>query len=118
FPKVSATVKDTLIFGGQQDVEYGFEFDMYLTTDGDDTYLYKGTQCSDQSSGFIVLQRIAFDVTENYCHSDACPQDGGSTGGSGSCGTDCDCGHCWYCESSTCYYGGEGSYGCYRGCPW
>jgi hypothetical protein len=41
------------------------------------------------------------------------------SGGSGlgdACGTDCDCGHCNYCESGTCRYGGEGPYGCYRGC--
>jgi hypothetical protein len=35
------------------------------------------------------------------------------------CGTDADCGRCWYCEksasSSTCRYGGEGPSGCYRG---
>jgi hypothetical protein len=37
-------------------------------------------------------------------------------GGNNSCGTDCDCGRCWYCESGTCRYGGEGPYGCYRGC--
>ncbi len=46
---------------------------------------------------------------------------GGSPGGtSGQCSTDCDCGHCGYCEKSggkgTCRYGGEGPYGCYRGC--
>ena len=45
---------------------------------------------------------------------------GGGAGGSGSvdsqCGTDCDCGTCFYCENGTCYYGGQGPYGCYRGC--
>ncbi|MEZ4225332.1 MAG: hypothetical protein R3B13_30555 [Polyangiaceae bacterium] len=42
----------------------------------------------------------------------------GSTGGQ--CSSDCDCGHCGYCEKSggngVCRYGGEGPYGCYRGC--
>lgn len=118
FPKVEATVKDTLIYGGQQDVEYGYEFNMYLVTDDPSTYLYKITRCNDETTGYIALQRVSYDVTENYCHSAACPQDGGSSGGSGSCGTDCDCGHCWYCENGICYYGGEGQYGCYRGCPW
>ena len=37
-------------------------------------------------------------------------------GGDNQCGTDCDCGHCWYCDGGTCRYGGEGPYGCYRGC--
>jgi hypothetical protein len=41
----------------------------------------------------------------------------GSAGVNGKCSTDCDCGHCNYCESGTCRYGGEGPYGCYRGCP-
>jgi hypothetical protein len=41
------------------------------------------------------------------------------SGGSGlgdSCSTDCDCGRCNYCEGGECRYGGEGPYGCYRGC--
>ena len=45
---------------------------------------------------------------------------GTSGGGIGDdCDSDCDCGHCGYCEttssSGTCRYGGEGPYGCYRG---
>lgn len=61
----------------------------------------------------IVLQRLAGQITEANCQSSAC-----SAGGTGpvQCGTDCDCGRCWYCESGTCRYGGEGPYGCYRGC--
>jgi len=116
YPRVDATVKDTIIYGGQADVTYGYEFVMYLVSDGTTTVLYKRTQCNDQSYGYILMESIARDVTDNYCHSDACPQPGGATGGSGSCGTDCDCGHCWYCEGGTCRYGGEGPYGCYRGC--
>lgn len=42
------------------------------------------------------------------------PSGGGGSGGV--CGSDCDCGHCQYCERGSCYYGGEGPYGCYRGC--
>jgi hypothetical protein len=120
FPKVSATVKDTLILGGQTDVVSGFQFWMYVIPSQGSDYLYRSTPCSDNTSGDILLKRIAVDVTDNYCHSAACPQAGGSTGGSGTCGTDCDCGHCWYCDksggTSTCRYGGEGPYGCYRGC--
>ena len=45
---------------------------------------------------------------------------GGGGGGDDQCGTNCDCGHCWYCEKQSsgnvCRYGGEGPYGCYRGC--
>ena len=42
--------------------------------------------------------------------------EGGASGIGDQCSTDCDCGHCNYCENATCYYGGEGPYGCYRGC--
>jgi hypothetical protein len=61
----------------------------------------------------IPLHRLVGEIEEDDCTSSAC-----SSGGSGSmeCGTDCDCGRCWYCESGTCRYGGEGPYGCYRGC--
>jgi hypothetical protein len=46
--------------------------------------------------------------------------DGASGGGIGSsCNSDCDCGYCNFCEttssSGVCRYGGEGPYGCYRG---
>jgi len=49
---------------------------------------------------------------------------GSTTGGGGTtdsgikpqCSFDCDCGHCGYCESGTCRNGGQGPYGCYRGC--
>jgi hypothetical protein len=40
----------------------------------------------------------------------------GSSGLGGDCTTDCDCGRCNYCEGGECRYGGEGPYGCYRGC--
>jgi hypothetical protein len=59
------------------------------------------------------LFRAVGGVTESDCTSATC-----TGGGSGNiqCGTDCDCGRCWYCESGTCRYGGEGTYGCFRGC--
>jgi hypothetical protein len=44
------------------------------------------------------------------------PAPGASSGSAGQCGADCDCGHCSYCESGQCRYGGEGPSGCYRGC--
>ncbi len=42
--------------------------------------------------------------------------DGGGSGIGSDCSTDCDCGRCNYCEDGVCRYGGEGPYGCYRGC--
>jgi hypothetical protein len=117
FPKINATVKDTLIIGGQKDVDPSFEFMMLIRDDGEVIQLWKPAPCGDGSSGYIVLEQIAGDVNDDYCVSDTCPAPGGSSSGSyGSCGTDCDCGKCWYCESGTCRYGGEGPYGCYRGC--
>lgn len=61
------------------------------------------------------LRRAAGAVDATLCTSGTC-----SAGGTGEigCGTDCDCGRCWYCESGTCRYGGEGPFGCTRGCPW
>ena len=55
------------------------------------------------------------DVDVEDCTKGTC-----SSGGTGAieCGTDCDCGRCWYCDDGTCRYGGEGPYGCYRGCGW
>jgi hypothetical protein len=62
----------------------------------------------------LYLTRAVGSVNEADCTTGTC-----TAGGTGSitCGTDCDCGHCWYCENNTCRYGGEGPYGCYRGCP-
>jgi hypothetical protein len=61
----------------------------------------------------VEMYRAVGDVTEEDCNSTACTE-GGS--GPATCGTDCDCGRCWYCESGECRYGGEGPAGCYRGC--
>lgn len=61
----------------------------------------------------LPTNRLEGAVDESDCTGGSC-----SAGGTGDidCGTDCDCGRCWYCESGTCRYGGEGPYGCYRGC--
>lgn len=52
------------------------------------------------------------DIDDSYCGTSSAV-DGDQ------CGTDADCGRCWYCEKSgsgnICRYGGEGPYGCYRG---
>jgi hypothetical protein len=117
FPKVHVTAKDTLILAGEKDVEPSFEFQMLMAADSSGTdILLRGASCTDGSDGYIQLERIDANVSTDYCVSDACPASGSSGSGSGSCGTDCDCGQCWYCESGTCRYGGEGPYGCYRGC--
>lgn len=51
------------------------------------------------------------DIDDSYC--------GSSSHTTDQCGTDADCGRCWYCDTSSspniCRYGGEGPYGCYRG---
>ena len=61
----------------------------------------------------ISLTRAVGSLSAEDCESSACTAGGQ---GSVSCGTDCDCGRCWYCESGTCRYAGEGPYGCFRGC--
>jgi hypothetical protein len=114
YAKVHVTAKDTLIEGGQQDVDNNFKFDMMFipkTTSGV-SRLARPAPCSDGTNNYLTIDRIAADVTGDYCVSSACP----ASGATASCGGDCDCGHCWYCESGTCRYGGEGPYGCYRGC--
>jgi hypothetical protein len=113
FDGVSATVTSTVILGGETDVASGQDLNLYLT--GDDSLL-RGAECRDGSTGLLQLKRASGELTDDYCVSDSCPADGAADGGYGSCGTDCDCGRCWYCESGECRYGGEGPYGCYRGC--
>jgi hypothetical protein len=61
----------------------------------------------------LVLQRLVGGVTEADCVSTTCTA--GGNGDITGCGTDADCGRCWYCDAGTCRYGGEGPYGCYRG---
>jgi hypothetical protein len=62
----------------------------------------------------IPMVRVEGGVTADDCESSTCTAGGGS--GPVQCTVDCDCGRCNYCESGTCRYGGEGEYGCYRGC--
>jgi hypothetical protein len=120
FPKVNASVSQTLFGSGVRDVKT-YAYEMILRNTGTrQQQLWRGTPCVGGGTGFIVLQRVAAAVGESDCYSSACPAPGGFNGGYGSCGTDCDCGRCWYCDKSggagTCRYGGEGPYGCYRGC--
>lgn len=77
------------------------------------TYSDSAGTLTNQGSCAFVMSRLVGQVTEADCNAGRC-----SAGGTGpvQCGTDCDCGRCWYCESGTCRYGGEGPYGCYRGC--
>jgi hypothetical protein len=116
FSHVHATVKDTLVLQGEEDVDPDFSLAMALFPSDTGTRLVHQIGCDDGTTGFLYMERVAVDVTDDYCVSEACPAS--DTGGteSGECGTDCDCGHCWYCESGICRFGGEGSYGCYRGC--
>jgi hypothetical protein len=118
FPELRLNVRSTVILGGQQDVDPNVTRQLYL---GDRDHLLHPISCPDGSASFQVMERMAGpEVTEDMCFSAACPRSGQGGGGSGlgQCGTNCDCGHCWYCESGTCRYGGEGPSGCYRGCPW
>jgi hypothetical protein len=64
----------------------------------------------------IPMERVSAGVTADDCETTvaACTSGGGS--GPVQCVEDCDCGRCNYCESGTCRYGGEGPFGCYRGC--
>jgi hypothetical protein len=114
FPTVDAKYTSTLILSGQQDVQYNTPLTLFLT---DDDHMVRGVTCRDNSRGQLTLERVTGTVTDDYCVSAACPAPSGSSGGRyGQCGTDCDCGKCWYCESGQCRFGGEGPSGCYRGC--
>jgi hypothetical protein len=116
FPQIDVDVKDTLVEDGVSNVaELQYSLYMVGTASGQELY-WASTVCSDQSGASAVFGLVDSSVTTNYCDSAACPQPGGQMGGTGTCGTDCDCGHCWYCESGTCHSGGEGPDGCYRGC--
>ena len=67
------------------------------------------------NSCWFALERLVdggnTDVDDSYCDSSVTNK---------KCGTDCDCGRCWYCDksgsSNVCRYGGEGPFACYRGC--
>lgn len=97
--EINGTVTSTAVIDGSSD-----SFDYYMQFDG--TQMYWGS-CA------LPLERVPGAVDEADCTGGTC-----SAGGTGDvdCGTDCDCGRCWYCESGTCRYGGEGPYTCYRGC--
>jgi hypothetical protein len=117
FDKIAATVRNTLVLGGQTDVS-NVQVSLYFQSD---RRIFRATTCSPSGNGLLFLDRVVGTATDNDCVSAACPAAGGSSSdGYGSCGTDCDCGRCWYCDKSggsgTCRYGGEGPYGCYRGC--
>jgi hypothetical protein len=82
----------------------------------------QGGSCVSHANCFRELQSTAplgvsqfytFLKTQITWQTEASPS---SSSGGSKCGTDCDCGRCSYCESGTCRYGGEGPYGCYRGC--
>jgi hypothetical protein len=112
--KVKATVTSTLVLAGQSDVQTGAPLDLYMPSAHE---MIRLTSCNDGTDGYLVLERLAGSVSDVDCVSAACPASGGSaTAGYGSCGTNCDCGLCWYCESGTYRYGGSGSNGCFRGC--
>lgn len=112
FDKVDGNVQSTLILAGESDVA-SRDFDLYRAKDGS---LFMPVQCEDGTEGILEFTRVSQEITENYCVSDACPAPSGDGESFGECGTDCDCGRCWYCESGQCRFGGEGPYECYRGC--
>jgi hypothetical protein len=97
--EITGTISGTAVIDGSVD-----SYDYYMVFDGEQM---QWGSCS------LPLQRLPGGVDESDCTGGVC-----SAGGSGDvdCGTDCDCGRCWYCETDTCRYGGEGPYGCYRGC--
>jgi hypothetical protein len=78
------------------------------------TYDWDNDQLILHGSCDVPMERLEGGVTEDNCESQTCTSGGGS--GPVQCVLDCDCGRCNYCESGTCRYGGEGPYGCYRGC--
>ncbi|MBN1960905.1 MAG: hypothetical protein JW841_08155 [Deltaproteobacteria bacterium] len=116
YPKISATVKDTLGKAGITDVNTSFKFDMVMVSSDYGDTIWRRAPCDNEANGYIILERIASDVDDYHCESSSCATSQNSDGGYGACNADCDCGKCWYCEKGTCYYGGEGAYGCYRGC--
>jgi hypothetical protein len=116
FPKITASVKDTIGAAGVTSTTTA-TFTYLQRTDVSGEPLQWLVSCANGSVGYVNLQRVPGTVMDNYCNSVDCPQPGGATGGAGSCGADCDCGTCWYCESGSCHYGGQSSAGiCYRGC--
>jgi hypothetical protein len=85
--------------------------------------------CQGGGGGTILFKPTDAGATDSLCNSTGCTAPASLTScasGSGSsggvkggqqCGTDCDCGECWYCQSGTCYYAGVGAEGvCIGGC--
>ncbi len=97
--EISGVIHNTAVIDGSTD-----SYDYYMQYDGERMY-WGG--CA------LPLDRVPGAVDESDCTGGTCSQ--GGTGDE-DCGTDCDCGRCWYCEIDICRYGGEGAYGCYRGC--
>jgi len=114
FPKIAIKYKSTFILAGQKDVEPAAKLDLRQVAPNQ---LLRSWKCNGQDTTASFL-RVDGEVSDMDCSSDACSASGSAESGMGQCGTDCDCGHCWYCESGTCRYGGKGPSGCYRGCPW
>jgi formylglycine-generating enzyme required for sulfatase activity len=94
-------------FTSVEDPSYTGDDSQQLVYSSSRDTLTLSTQCP------AKLRRLSGSLTEDDCTSNKCSGGGPIVG----CGTDCDCGHCWYCDGGTCRYGGEGPYGCYRGCP-
>jgi len=74
----------------------------------------------DPSDDFLAWQRclLFLDRLEGGpTTADDCTQGTCTKGGTGDvqCGTDADCGRCFYCDGGKCRYAGEGPYGCYGG---
>ena len=106
------TVSDDVLTA---DYKWTAVIDPTVTGNENQKYQYINDTLNHMEGCPMTLNRLVGQVTEEDCTSITC-----SAGGSGTitgCGTDCDCGHCWYCDNGTCRYGGEGQYGCYRGCP-
>lgn len=106
-----------------------------LSVNGSGDAELKGDPCSAiEASNPFYYSICPIDCSDKECGDDGCGGECGScqaplscssgacveVEGGGGCGTDCDCGHCYYCERSggegTCVYAGEGPYGCFAGC--
>lgn len=113
FPRADTNHKSVLGKAGVTDTKYNQKYVFYSLSK---TRLLWNAYCAG-SNDLVTLERVTGTVTKDDCASSTC-SGSGSGGTWGKCGTDCDCGYCWYCDSGSCRYGGQGPYGCYRGCPW
>ncbi|MDH5445841.1 MAG: hypothetical protein OEY52_09810 [Gammaproteobacteria bacterium] len=112
YPTIHLNYTTTTSVGGVKDSGPG------LLGGGDAEMIYVADSDTIQywfNSGWHVMKRLIDgsnkEVDDSYC--------GTSSSSTKQCGTDADCGRCWYCDksggSSQCRYGGEGPLGCYRG---